>query len=699
MDSNITPDKIVLPDYPIENKSQDRLKRSPLATKVSEMISSFVGEESFVISIEGKWGAGKTSFVNLILSELKGEEIAYFIFNPWNFSDETSLLKDFFIRFSNVIEEIEGKRISRRLREYAGKLADMDLGVSYLGVSLNPLKILRFFRRDSSLDAMRRELDSTLSRIKKKIVVVIDDIDRLDKKETKLILKLVKLTADFPKTIFVLTYDRARIEDRITKEDEGIEGNDYLKKIIQVSFSLPIPDQQELWNLLFKDLDSSLERVYGKAELSDKEERRWGELFRSGLNNLFETIRDIKRYISSLRLDWSIMGKDDVNKIDFLGIEAIRVFAPKFYDAIPVYKELFIKTGLTLGETYRGQEDIAMSKSKEYQELLLNLIPDKKVRKSIDGICKELFPQLNSRSLELSEEWERELRICSPERFNFYFQLGIPFGEFSESQINELVANLGKREIFKASILQFKKEGRLRKVFIKLLRRRKTLGLVKIKTALSIFWELEKEIDDAREAVFDIDDIDTQVLRFAYQTLKELPKGKREPLLAGLIRKCPNIYYPIHLVAVLRQDSEKPQHSEPAILNGEDLSKLEKILVGKIKTAVASGSLEKEKYLVRILFRWSMWESADAVSSYIHSLVSTRGGLLVFLESFVSKVLSTGGNYNTLDRDSMAKLISIDEIESLVNGINKRELSQLSGKEREAIDLFKNPRNAWFKPE
>ena len=174
---------------------------------------------------------------------------------------------------------------------------------------------------------MRRyvELEKTLADIPKKIVVVIDDIDRLDRKETKLILKLVKLTADFPKTIFILAYDRARVEDRITEKDNGLEGGEYLKKIIQVSFSLPLPDQQELWNLLFKDLDASIETIYGKTDFTGKEETRWGEVFRGGFNNLFVTIRDIKRYISSLRLDWSIMGKSDVNKIDFLGIEAVRV--------------------------------------------------------------------------------------------------------------------------------------------------------------------------------------------------------------------------------------------------------------------------------------------------------------------------------------------------------------------------------------
>jgi predicted KAP-like P-loop ATPase len=682
---------MILPDYPIENKEQDQLKRFPLATKVSAMISAFTGKESFVIGVEGKWGSGKTSFINLILGQLDQSIIVYFTFNPWNFSDEASLLRDFFIKFAKAAETITGKSTGKRMKEYAGKLSEVDLGISYEGFSIKPLKFLKYWSPDTSLEAIRKELDDTLAGIEKKIVVVIDDIDRLDKKETKLILKLVKLTADFPKTIFILAYDRNRVEDRITEEESGLDGGEYLKKIIQVSFSLPLPDQQELWNLLFKDLDSSLAAVYGTAELSDKDEARWHELFRNGFNDLFVTIRDIKRYISSLRLDWSIMGKSDVNKIDFVGIEAVRVFTPRFYDAIPARKELFIEWGSShLRGLSRYGNDAAAERRNQYQELLKNLIDDEAVRRSIDGICKVLFPQLESHSTRSDDEWERELRICSPERFNFYFQLGIPFGEISESEIDGVVESMANQDDFKTLILQFKEERRLRKVLGKLLRHRESLGEEKLKTALAVLWELEKQIDDEREAVFDLDDTDTQIRRLAYHTLKELPGPNRNPLLAELIRGCPNIFFPAHFLVELRRDLEK-QGAETAILSDNDLKELEEILLGKIRTAAENSSLKNEKHLVGLLYRWRAWESAEAVTEYVRGLISSRVGLLTFLKAFVSRVLSTGGNYNNLNRNSVAELYPIGEIETLVNGITDEELAQMTPQEKEAIDLFKHP--------
>ncbi|MEK6839923.1 MAG: P-loop NTPase fold protein, partial [Nanoarchaeota archaeon] len=581
---------MILPDYPIENEKQDQLKRFPLATKVAGMISTFNGKESFVIGVEGKWGAGKTSFINLVLSELDKESVVYFTFNPWNFSDEASLLRDFFIKFSEAVEKITGKKTGKQMKEYAGKLSEIDLGISYHDVSFNPLKLLKFFSPDSSLETIRKELEKALADIPKKIVVVIDDIDRLDRKETKLILKLVKLTADFPKTIFILAYDRARVEDRITEKDNGLEGGEYLKKIIQVSFSLPLPDQQELWNLLFKDLDASIETIYGKTDFTGKEETRWGEVFRGGFNNLFVTIRDIKRYISSLRLDWSIMGKSDVNKIDFLGIEAVRVFAPRFYDAIPANKGIFVETLESV--VTRNDAQAATARRTRYEELLKTLIPDETVRKSIDGICQELFPQLDRNGSHSSEEWERDLRICSPDRFNFYFQLGIPYGEISESEIDGVVATLANQDAFKTLVLQFKEEKRLRKVLSKLLRRRNALNEEQIKVVLSVLWELENQISDEREAVFDLDDIDTQVLRIGYHGLKELPQEKRKPLLAELIQASTNIYYPLHLIAVVQQDFEKEAtRAGVSFVTGTELKELEQLLVEKIKVLAANGSL------------------------------------------------------------------------------------------------------------
>lgn len=81
----------MMPDNPIPNKEKDLLHRYPLANRIAGMISRFKDDESLVIGIEGEWGLGKASFINLILEDLRTTNALLIKFNPWNFSDQNGL--------------------------------------------------------------------------------------------------------------------------------------------------------------------------------------------------------------------------------------------------------------------------------------------------------------------------------------------------------------------------------------------------------------------------------------------------------------------------------------------------------------------------------------------------------------------------------------------------------------------------------
>ena len=100
---------------------------------------------------------------------------------------------------------------------------------------------------------------------------------------------------------------------------------------------MPRVDQQNLFEILRRGIDEIIGRF--KNELWDQ--NRWEDIFESGLKIFSPTVRDIKRYINSLRLDLEIIGEEEVNPVDFLGIEAIRVFAPDVYFAMANEKRTF----------------------------------------------------------------------------------------------------------------------------------------------------------------------------------------------------------------------------------------------------------------------------------------------------------------------------------------------------------------------
>lgn len=680
---------MILPDNPIINNSQDKLRRTPLALKVSELIKNFKEESSFVIGIEGAWGAGKSSFVNLVINDLKeSEDIIVMTFNPWNFTGQNELLSEFFSSLSTILGGKLDKRDIKTLRSYASKLQvsfSPSIPIPFLG-SIGLGEIWK--KGVTTLKEDREKIDNKLKSLNKRIVIVIDDIDRLDKKETRLIMKLVKMTANFVNTVFLLAYDRERVCERLN--EDGWPGDEYLKKIIQVSFTLPEADRQQLLQILFSDLDETIKGVYGEVRLEGENEKRWGEMLYKGFRDLFKTIRDIKRFISSLRLNWSIIGKNEVNQVDFMGIEAIRVFAPKFYSAIAANKSLFTDTSNSHSGYYGDNKALKQTKHKELTELI-----PKDYEDIIKGITEVLFPQIGDMNYgsEWQSEWRKEQRICSEERFNFYFQLGIPNGEVSEIEVRTLIDSLKTPQEFSENILRLKKEEKLRKTFPKLIDKLDVLDEQGIKDAIVSLWNLEKELSEEREEIFDYDDPTTWIGRLSHQSFKKILAEKRISIAKEIIEKSKTLYYPLRFVS-LEEDVIREREYDKNFTK-EELDTLKPLIVKRINEFAADERLLKESSFVRILFLWAQWENKEKVKEYIHNLLA-KYGVAKVLKLFVYKVLSTGGNYNEINKKTVGEMYPIEEIETLVQAMSEKDIKKMDEKEKEAVNLFKNPKKNGF---
>lgn len=685
---------MILPDYPIQSKDDDKLKRAPLAQKVADLVLAFKSSESFVVGIEGAWGAGKTSFINMVLETL-GNEVYHFVFNPWNFSDQTSLLKDFFSSFSNIEPITSRNDLKSKLTGYAKKLSDYGFqSINLFGISFDPLQKLL----NEPLSDIRDGLNKSLGSLEKKVVIVIDDIDRLDADETKLIFKLVKLTANFPNTVFLLAYDRNRVENRLTIEKDGFEGGEYLKKIVQVSFVLPEPDLQDLWQILFEDLDATIKAVYGEVNVDDK---RWGNLFHAGLKNLFITIRDIKRFISSLRLDWSIVSKDDITPVDFIGIEAIRVFAPQFYGAMSANKHLFTATdSLYVGLSSRDDKSARETKYKE----LIELVPAN-IKQTIDEICKQLFPQFDFRTSyphDWQQTWRKELRVCSEEKFDFYFRLGIPTGAVSEAELKAVIKTLDNQDNFLKNLKKFNEEKRLRKILSRLIDYLDDIDKDKIKTFILSLWQLEEEVDDKRFGIWDLENIDTLVSRLSYHSIKQkTEKGKRGAFIAELVKDS-NVLYPAVKFAGLvvhefEEKNKKP--NEETLLEQTEIEELKSAISEKFN-GIDKDNLKGNKHLAFLLFRWKENAGEAVVRNFIAELLKNKSDTATFLSAFVSDIFSQGmGDYvstkkRELNKKSVEAIYQIDEIEKVVNSITDAELKNFNEQQKEAIELFKKPKKS-----
>ncbi|MBF2754902.1 MAG: hypothetical protein ISN29_06530 [Gammaproteobacteria bacterium AqS3] len=688
----------MIPDNPILTKDKDLLRRYPLASGVAGEIKRYQGDESLVIGIEGEWGSGKTSFINLVLEGLReADDVLIIEFNPWNFSNQDEIVKDLFNSLIDALKQTGRKKWKKHIKKiinYSLKLLKhSDITISFFGFLKWKLGGFHDLGGDDPLEMQKQEVNSLLKKIGKQIVIVVDDIDRLDSQETKLIFKLVKMTANFANTIFLLAYDRGKVGKRMN--EKGIKGEEYMKKIIQVSFTLPKPESQDLFEILFDGINATFLGLDKKTW----DDVRRGNLFHSGFKKLFPTIRDIRRYINSLQLDLKIIGKEEVNPIDFLGVEAIRVFAPEVYLAMTGEKEVFT----AVDNRYVTDDNRELDARRQIHEQIIKKSPEG-LADAIGGIIQQLFPQVKvldsdvHYSSDQQQEWRRQLRVCSEDIFDKYFALSVPSTVLSEKRFNDVLNATDSVSVLAKILEKLQKEDKLRLALWRLPDYLDNLNDQQRENLFLSVFDIAEDVKDYKHGAFDLQDIGTQAWGLGYQILKRVKKEKRMNFLTQIFHSSQSVSLLVLLVLALIQDMRKhewgPLEPEEEPLFAKDkIDELNKLCVRKIKHAAENGSLAGKQNFLFLLDQWKKWVSEEAVKNYVDELIKTDKGLLDFLRCFVSETTVhdmddySSKNILKINKESIKPFGDIDELNRRVSQIDESGLDQ---DEAEIINLYKN---------
>lgn len=242
-------------DNPIILKEQDKFNRYKFSNRIAETITKRQNDEGLVIGLYGIWGEGKTSVLNMIEEKLNENENTLIAkFNPWRFKDEDTLILNFFKNISEILnKELNTKTeiIGNFLKKYGAVTSVFNLDLSKVGETFS----------DTQLEELKNRINDFLEESKKKIVVAIDDIDRLDKQELFSLFKLIKLTGDFSKTYYILSFDDEMVASAIGERYASgniNSGHNFLEKIIQVPLRIPQALSKDLLNYTFELLNKIL---------------------------------------------------------------------------------------------------------------------------------------------------------------------------------------------------------------------------------------------------------------------------------------------------------------------------------------------------------------------------------------------------------------------------------------------------------
>ncbi len=459
--NNVNVQNSFFDDEPLGEYGTDELGYGSYAELLSNKILSSHFKKSFAIGINGKWGIGKTSFIDILRRYVKDESIIEIIFNPWNSNSPKAIIKDFFETVQEAIRPYHSS-LSRLLIQYSDKLVTLSNNTVTQTVQTTVAALTGF----ESINSLYQEINSSLVRINKKIVVYIDDLDRLDKDEIIEVIRLVRNTANFYNTFFIVAYDRNYVINAL-KQHNPYKQEEFLEKIFQIEVTLPYFKKDILRHKLSRKLKEKLpESLYPTIEKEVIGTVSSVPLF---LNEWLESMRDVTRLANALVLNLTkLNGEVDFN--DLMRIELLRLKFPSIYEL------LFRKTSEFL-ETSSGHSN------KEFHYILKNLSEEEKksLNQEEKTITKnlELYLRRNRVDLSIPEKditrivdfidgifggaltytfyGRSHLSIIFPGKFNRYFAYNLLEGNLSEIEFSK--ARSLSQEQFNSKITEWLKAG------------------------------------------------------------------------------------------------------------------------------------------------------------------------------------------------------------------------------------------------
>lgn len=318
-------------DNPIQHAADDTLSRSPLAGSLVGQVLGMDATQGLVVGVLGPWGSGKTSLINLARLDFERRGVPILDFNPWMFSGAQQLVDSFFIELASQLKvRPDLAEVGKGLEDYGEAFS----GFVWLPVvgpwverARGATKLLAqvMQRRKEGVQGRRQKLEEALTKLDRPIVVVLDDIDRLSTSEIRDVFKLVRLTASFPNVVYLVAFDRSRVESALA--DQGIPGRDYLEKILQVAVDVPPIPRSVLDKQIFAAIDTALS---GIANPGPFDQHDWPDLFAEVVRPLIRSMRDVRRYAMAVK--GTVTGLEgQVALADALALESIRIFMPDVF--------------------------------------------------------------------------------------------------------------------------------------------------------------------------------------------------------------------------------------------------------------------------------------------------------------------------------------------------------------------------------
>ncbi len=319
-------------DIPVKGSEEESLD-------IKEYIEALVdftknSDTPLTVGLQGQWGSGKTSLMNLIKEMLiENGNIAYSWVNTWEYSlfksiEETipSLLMGLVENLTKNVKEIQENKDSNATLKKAGKII-WDIGKIALGVFSDKARktveeventvVAQKQDQSVSIASIKNNIQELVNEILeisnkkyKKVIFFIDDLDRIEPSAAVEVLESLKNLFDVKNAVFILAIDYDVVVKGLEKkfgkktQENEREFRSFFDKIIQVPFSMPV-GQYKIENLLVKQF----KRI--GIEINEQDMEDYAEIVKYTVGYV---PRSIKRFLNTYSLLTRISQKQQIKE-------------------------------------------------------------------------------------------------------------------------------------------------------------------------------------------------------------------------------------------------------------------------------------------------------------------------------------------------------------------------------------------------
>lgn len=648
-------------DSPIERREEDLYGVTSFSEALAKSILNIKDPIGTTIALNGAWGSGKSSTVNLIraeLSEAKDSHLIVTEFKCWWYRGEEALALAFLQQLNSVLGEQFGDKTRKLVRKLGRGILQAGPVIGP-AIALTPVGWLsglvgglfdvakRLFPDEEPLETVFRELSKVLEAENRRFLVIIDDMDRLSSEEALAIFRLIKSVGRLPNVMYLVVFDRQLAEQAINEKYPS-EGPHFLEKIIQAGFELPMPVSTDLNNAVL----ASIDEICGTP--SEDQIVRFMNVFYDVVAPYITSPRHVSRFQNAISVTWPAIA-GEVNLADFVALEILRLYEPTLFSAIKGNKSLVCGTKT---ENNNNNDDRF--------SIFLNGIEEGRQDVAKTAL-QRLFPRLESIGYggEWISEWSSERRVCVEAHFDTYFRLNLSDEVLSGKAIDELIEKSGDSDYIKKVFMDAANARRrtgqsmVPVYFDELTTHGKRVDKDKVRPLLSALFEIHDAIDLKIDADSGFMAMANTTLRYHW-LIRKLTRNKfsieERTDMYLKATEAASLGWLINFVSSARGDYQvredrQPTAEEDCLVSENVLPELTKRALNAIRTSSADGSLLVHKDLLYILYRWIDFMGGDPTEAraWTDSLLDDRKALLILVKVMTGASWSMGmGGFGSL---------------------------------------------------